>query len=542
MARIADITAQTLYAHGVRHAFGMPGGEVVTLIDALEKAGIRFVLCRHETAAAIMAAGASSVTGAPGLLVTTLGPGLTNAVNGIADASQEHVPLIVMSGVVEHGIRGRYTHQIIDQTALMQPLVKASFEIEEPGAAGTMARALRLATRAPMGPVFVQLSPDTAAKAAPSQDEAIAPPKAFSAGADTDSEAVTEVAKLLQTAKRPLILAGLEAARDKAGDAVLRLMERCGFPLITTYKAKGLVDETHPLALGGAGLSPLADQELLPLVKAADLVLLAGYDPIEMRAGWLDPFAGDAAIIEITACPPDHGMHGATMLVETPPRAFLDALTKALDHDAGHAGKVWQDGEPLAVRERLDALFTPPSGWGPHHVFDVLQNALADDALITVDSGAHRILLSQQLKIRRPFGLMQSAGFCTMGAAVPLAAGAKIAQGGRPVVAVLGDGGLEMGLGELATLRDENAPIVIVALQDESLALIELKQAQAELERKGVRLGKTKFEDIAPTFGGRGCRVKTRTAFEAALSTALSSGEFSIIVCEIQVSDYAGKF
>ncbi|NJM33534.1 MAG: hypothetical protein HC850_01230, partial [Rhodomicrobium sp.] len=106
MNRVADLIAQTLHAHGVRLAFGMPGGEVVTLIDALEKAGIRFVLCRHETAAAIMAAGASAITGAPGLLVTTLGPGFTNAVNGIADAAQEHAPLIVMSGVVEHGLRG----------------------------------------------------------------------------------------------------------------------------------------------------------------------------------------------------------------------------------------------------------------------------------------------------------------------------------------------------------------------------------------------------------------------------------------------------
>jgi acetolactate synthase I/II/III large subunit len=539
MTRIADLTAQTLYAHGVRHAFGMPGGEVVTLIDALETAGIRFVLCRHETAAAIMAAGASTVTGAPGLLVTTLGPGLANAVNGIADAAQEHVPLIVLSGVVEHSIRGRYTHQILDQTALMQPLVKGSFEIERHGSAATMARALRLAVRAPMGPVYLQLAPDTAAGPAPDGEAAVAPPKRLAAEVGA-AGAVDDVARLVREARRPLILAGLEAVRDGAGKALRQLMERAGIPLVTTYKAKGLVDETHPLALGGAGLSPLADEQILPLCQAADLVLLIGYDPIEMRAGWLDPFSPEAGIIEITACPADHGMHRATALVEASPRGFLEALLQSLGADAPPQN--WTGGEPAAVRERLDTLFAPPTPWGPHAIFDALQQSLPDGACITADSGAHRILLNQQLRIRHACGLLQSAGFCTMGAAVPLAAGAKIAQPQTPVIAVLGDGGLEMGLGELATLRDQSIPVVIVVLQDESLALIELKQAQAGLERRGVRLGRSKFEDVAAALGGKGWRVNSRGGFEAALSAALKEDTFTIIVCEIQVQDYAGKF
>jgi acetolactate synthase-1/2/3 large subunit len=167
---------------------------------------------------------------------------------------------------------------------------------------------------------------------------------------------------------------------------------------------------------------------------------------------------------------------------------------------------------------------------------------LPGDAVVTVDSGAHRILFSQQFKVRHPLGLLQSAGFCTMGAAIPLAAGAKIARPDRPVVAVLGDGGLEMGLGELATLRDQGAPVVIVVFQDESLALIELKQAQAGLDRKGVALGQSRFEDVAAALGGKGWRVKSRDAFVAALLAALKENRFTVIVCEVQVKDYAGKF
>ncbi len=541
MTRVADLAAQTLYAHGVRCAFGMPGGEVVTLIDALENAGIRFVLCRHETAAAMMAAGASAVTGAPGLLVTTLGPGLANAVNGIADASQEHVPLIVMSGVVEHGIRGRYTHQIFDQAALMQPLVKGSFEIEARGASATMARGAAAGVACAGGAgLRAALAGYRGQDGGGVARLAIRPAQALTLAIDPDSVAVAEVAGRIQKARRPLILAGLEAVRSGAGEAILRLMEQAQIPLITTYKAKGLVDETHELALGGAGLSPLADKELLPLVKAADLVLLAGYDPIEMRAGWLDPFAADAHVVDITACRADHGMHDATAAVDASPRAFFEAVLQKLGDKSG--AQPWPGEAPAATRERLHAAFAPPAGWGPHAVFDALQNTLPQEGLITVDSGAHRILLSQQMRIRRPLGLMQSAGFCTMGAAVPLAAGAKIAQPGRPVVAVLGDGGLEMGLGELATLRDEGAPVVIVVLQDESLALIELKQAQAGLARRGVTLGRSRFEDVAAALGGKGWRVTSRDKFEIALSAALHEDGFSVIVCEIQVQDYVGKF
>lgn len=540
MQRVADLVAQTLYAHGVRHAFGMPGGEVMTLIDALEGAGIRFILCRHETSAAIMAAGASVATGTPGLLITTIGPGLTNAINGIADASQEHVPLIAISGAVEHSLRGRYTHQIIDHTALMQPLVKGSFELEQQGAAATMARAIRLAQRGPMGPVFVQLSPDTAANSAPDTESFVAAPKRLAVPVSADSEAVTEIAARLQSAQRPVIIAGLEAAEDGCGAALQKLMDGFGIPLITTYKAKGIVDEHHPLALGGAGLSPLADKHLLPLVNAADLILLAGYDPIEMRPGWLDPFAPDADVIEISAAPADHGMHIARTLVETRPTAFISALLDTMT-ETPESGK-WPNGEPAAICEILRNAFTPPDDWGPHIVFDVLQNTLSADATITVDSGAHRILLSQQLRVRRPFGLMQSSGYCTMGPAIPLAAGVKIANPDRPVVAVLGDGGLEMFLGELATLRDQNIPVVIIVLQDESLGLIELKQAQAGLERYGVGLGPTKFEDVAVAFGGSGWRVKNRQELLTALVKASGSRSFSLIVCETQVKDYADKF
>lgn len=545
MSRVADVAARTLAAHGIRHAFGMPGGEVVTFVDALAGAGIRFVLARNETAAAMMAAGTATLGGAPGLLVTTLGPGLANAVNGIADAAQEHIPLIVVSGVVERGVRARYTHQIVDQAALLRPLVKASFEIEAAGVAATVRRAVELATTPPYGPVHLDLAPDTAALEATEPPPQRAP-RTLVAAIDPRHAAIDTLRGRLGKAVRPLVIAGFDTVRPagpngsavRNGDTrgVLARLAARGVPVLTTYKAKGALDERLPNALGAAGLSPLADGVLKPLAASADLVLLVGYDPIEMRPGWLDPFADPDTVVELTRQRVDHGMHLAGTTILGDPLEVLSAVEKGLSEH-----RFWPGGEPAAARAELARVFAPPAPWGPHAVVDGLAAVLPDDAVVTVDSGAHRILFSQRYPARRPLSVLQSAGWCTMGSAIPLAIGAKLAAPRQPVVALLGDGGLEMTLGELGTLRDAGLPVVVVVLQDASLALIELKQAKAGLARAGVGLGATRFEAVAEAFGGTGVRVRDAAAFEAAVRAGLSRDAFTVIVCEIEASDYVDR-
>jgi acetolactate synthase-1/2/3 large subunit len=534
--RVADIVAKTLYAHGVRHAFGVPGGEVVTLIDGLEKAGIPFNLARHETSAAIMAAGASTISGKPELLVTTVGPGLANAVNGIADALQERVPLIVISGIVDRSTRARYTHQVIDHSQLLRPIVKASFEIELESAASTVARALAIATTQPMGPVHLDLSPAVAALVSPNS-AIVSPPTQFGTSASVTDPAIRYVSEQIRDAERPIILAGLEATRSNAGPALEHLAETIGAPVITTYKAKGLLREDHPLSLGGGGLSPLADKVLLALLEKSDLVLMIGYDPIEMRLGWLDFVADRSKLVDISNAPLDHATHHAGARVTAEPRAFVQALNGLV---AGR--KVWEKGEPEVAKEELSQIFTTKAAWGPHAIVDRLNDTAGADSLVTVDSGAHRILLSQKWIATQPLSLLQSAGFCTMNAALPLAIGAKVADPSRRVFAVMGDGGLEMGIGELATLRDLNLPVTIVLFQDRSLALIALKQASAGLAPAGVTLGETDFAAVARGFGGYGVNVENGDEFSHELEAACKRGGFSLIACRFDASAYEGAF
>jgi len=534
--RVADIVARTLYGYRVRHAFGVPGGEVVTLIDALQATGIAFNLARHETSAAIMAAGASTVSGNPELLVTTVGPGLANAVNGIADAVQERVPLVVISGIVDRSTRARYTHQVIDHAQLLRPLVKASFEIEPESAGSTVARAVTIATTEPMGPVHLDLSPAVAAMIAANVSVAT-PPKRFTTSASVTDPAVRGLSERIRMADRPLIIAGLEAVRGNAGSALQHLAETIGAPVITTYKAKGIISEDHPLSLGGAGLSPLADHILLPLFEKADLVLAFGYDPIEMRLGWLDFVADQTKLIDISKAPLDHGMHHVGTWISAEPRSILQALNGSLVER-----KAWAGGEPAEAKAELDRVFSIREAWGPHAIVDHLNEAAGTDGLVTVDSGAHRILLSQKWRAATPLSLLQSAGFCTMNAALPLAIGAKVADRQRRVFAVMGDGGLEMGIGELATVRDLGLALTIVLFQDRSLALIAMKQASAGLAPAGVTLGETDFATVAFGFGGYGVNVETIDDFRNELEAAGRRKSFSLIACRFDASAYNGAF
>jgi len=478
MPTAAALIAERLARAGCTHAFGMPGGEVLSLVAALEAAGITFVLARHENAAGFMAEGYWHRTGRPPVLVTTIGPGLANAVNVTLNALQDQVPLIVLSGSVDPAEALTYTHQVLDHGQVMRPVTKASFLATPGGVAVMVDKALAIARDDRPGPVHIDLPIALADAQEPARPDLARPAPAPAAPAP--GEALDRARGWLVDAERPLMIAGIDVLHHGAAEAIAAVCRRLSIPLITTYKAKGVLPEDDPLALGGAGLSPKADRRLLPLIAEADLVLSVGYDPIEMRIGWRDPWGPEKRVVELTAAPNHHYMHQAAISFVGDVGAGLRALT-----DGIAPRPTWPGGEPAAVRTALRRDFAPAGDgaddWGPAGVFAALRQALPDDAVVTVDSGAHRILLSQQWTCARPRTLLQSTAFCTMNCALPLGIGAKLAAGDRPVVAVVGDGGLEMGLGELATARDRGIALVVVVLADASLALIDLKQRARKL-------------------------------------------------------------
>ncbi|WP_457647608.1 thiamine pyrophosphate-binding protein [Profundibacter sp.] len=532
----AQIIANGLAGAGCRHAFGMPGGEVLALLDALRVAGIEFTLVKHENAGGYMAEGSWHATGAPGILLATIGPGVSNAVNTVANAYQEQVPLIVLTGCISHAMAEQFTHQVIDHAALFSPVTKATLRVEQGTAALTVDKALSIALSDPPGPVLLEL-PDEYLDAAHWQepDRAPAAPKLAEAGIWAEgSETLQQARDMLQNAKKPIILAGLGAIHHAAGPAILELAENHQVPVVTTYKAKGILPEDHPMALGGHGLSPLSDKTILPLLAKSDCVILAGYDPIEMRSDWINPWQPDNAI-EIMHAANAHGMHGAAV-------RFVGDIGAALIALGAPDGPVWPDGEPAAAKAELATAFAMPPEWGPHQLFATLNAALPDEAITTVDSGAHRILLSQIWRCERPNTLLQSAAFCSMGVAVPLAIGYKHAAPDVPVVAVVGDAGFDMGAGDLATLRDLHVPMVIVVPIDNSLALIEKKQAAMQLNTHGVQFAGSDIPAIARAYGGIGEVIQSKDQLLSALDNAWGRNTFTALACPIDKSAYNGSF
>jgi len=534
MATAAEIIAQRLFDAGVRHAFGIPGGEVLTLMDALQNAGISFQLVKHENAGGFMAEGTHHYTKAPCVLLATVGPGVANAVNAVVNAYQDQVPLIYLTGCVDEHVAHTYTHQVFDHVELLKSVTKASFTAVDGAVDVVIDKAVSIAMEGRPGPVLVDVPISVAAKQQPDgnrANRAVPGPMAPAPG-----NALERAREALGTADKPLIIAGVDVLHHDAADVVAGFARDFAIPLITTYKAKGILPEDHPLALGGAGLSPKADAILQPLVDDADLIILAGYDPIEMRGSWTQPWGQEKRVIEFSAMANTHYVHQARWSFIGHVGAGLSALRDGvLSHD------VWTDGTPEKVRRAHKDAFAAGDNWGPAAAVHAARRALPRNGVATVDTGAHRILLSQAWECYEPRGLLQSTGLCTMGVALPLAVGRKLAEPDRPVMAFSGDAGMEMVLGELATLRDTGLSIPVVVFVDEQLALIELKQRGSGLKNLGVDFGGTDFVGVAEAMGGVGAVAASATEMEAEVAAALERDTFTLIACPIGPRAYDGK-
>lgn len=532
----ADIIGAALAQAGATHAFGIPGGEVLALVQGLDAAGLRFVLVKHENGGGFMAEGLWHMTGSLPVLVATLGPGVTNAVNVVANAMQDRVPLIFLTGCVDAAEAETYTHQILDHQAMLRPVVKGSFRLA-PGAVGAgMAKAIALAVSGQPGPVHVDVPIGVAEGA---ETEAAFAGLWTAAPGLPAPEALATALAALTAARRPLAIAGVDAVNEAAGPAITAFCRAHRIPLVTTYKGKGLMPEGDPLCLGGAGLSPKADRILMPLIGQADCIILLGYDPIEMRTPWRNPFGPEQTVIDTAPVRRDHGMHRA----DIPLTGGIARTLEALNHDAPRR---WPGGEPQMARAALKAAFTGPEGWGPHAAFATLRAVMPPQTVVTADSGAHRILLSQMWDCPGPRLMLQSSGLCTMACAVPLAAGAKLGRPDVPVLAFVGDAGLEMGAGELATLSAQGLPVIVCVLVDHSLTLIEMKQRASQRPNLGVDFGGpgkgTDFAALAGAFGGHGAHVSDRGTLEREARAALARDRFTLIAAQIPRRAYDGAF
>ncbi len=508
MTNVADALARRLAQHGVRRIWGVPGGDCsLDVLDAAQRHGIDFVLTRSEGGAAMMAMADAQVSGAPGVILCTRGPGLANAANGIACASLDRVPLLVIADGHETDM-GHVSHQRYDQMALMAPLVKASSALESGDPLAELDRLLQAALSGPPGPAYLELvgqrvRPPYAApeRPLPARPQPPAP-----------EEAALQAARaVLGRARRPIIIAGLQAREASAAAGLQQLAEAWQAPVLTTCMGKGALSDLHPWLLGPF-ISGAAEDGML---RQADCIILYGADHIEfMPKPWA--YAG-TPVVELTTQPMARPYLAPQALVAGALQPAAAALCDAV------APGGWSAAQVADARETMRALArTPAQGIGPHQVVEAAL-AVAPDARVTADAGAHILPAVALWQARQPLDFFITRGLATMAYALPNAIGAALADPSRPVIAFTGDGGLMMGMGEIGTAVQTGAAVKVVVFNDASIALIEVKQRRRQFPLHGMRYPPADFAAMARSLGAGGIRVESLEALQPALRQAMAT-------------------
>lgn len=526
---VATRMAETMKAYGVRFVFGIPGNDVLELIRACEGVGIRFILAKSEPSAGFMADSVSQLTGDPSACIFALGPGVVNGATGVAGALMERTPVIILGGEMGANRRGIYTHQVFNHVALMAPITKMAAELNPERASQQMAKALDVALTEPRGPVYLNCPAD--ATRADAGDEGIYQPVPQNLGiCDADTMGIAR--KSLAQAKKPLALIGLGALRQGIPGQVKEFLERWRLPFLTTFKAKGVVSERHDQSLGALGLSPIVDELTLDLVNKSDHLTLIGFDPIELRDAWINAWGPDKPCISLDWSAQTTRMFPPGIQIIGDLHANLNALTKGASPDSGWPGTTLDDYRNSAAA--ITAPREPEGTVSPAALFAAVDDHLDDTMICTADVGAHRILANHALHCTMPNQLLQSNGLCSMGYAIPAAIAASLARPDKRIVALLGDGSALMSLGELAVVAEHNLPITVVVLNDDALALIELKQSKMQVETGAVLFQSPNFMDVAKGFGIEASRASSNDAFAKLFEESLSAKGPALIeaVCD----------
>ena len=524
--------ASALAARGVRHAFGMPGGEVLPLLDAFREVGIEFVLVRDEASAGFMADAAWQLTGAPGVCVSTLGPGATNLVSGVAGALLDRAAVVAITGQISAHLQQIYTHQTLDQAGMLRPLVKHQVTLTAREAWREIPLALRHLDVGRPGPVHINLPADVAR--AP-QHGLLEDHFRTAPTAPTDA-ALADSAGRLAAARAPVLLVGLSDRSAAAASALRALQPALRAPGLTTYRAKGLLDEGSPWFGGAFGLSPVVDGAQQALLAQADLILAVGLDPVELRPNWLPGWPAETPVLVVDSCAPADLLHGRVDVLAGPIPATLDRLRAAL----GEPASAWDPGSLEAHRATITAPFDDGPA-GPAAAIRALAAGLPADAVVALDGGAHRITASHVWPSVRPGLLLQSNGLSSMGFGLPAALAAAVCRPTSPAVCLTGDMGLWMTLGELGVAQERGLDLVVAYLSDRSLSLIELKQERLHLPSTGVRFANPSVGPLAAAFGGVGVAVQGPEAVTAATRAAIERGGLTLIEITIDPAAYRAQ-
>ena len=521
--------------------FGLPGGEILVLMDELRRAGVDFVLMRHEADAGIAAAVYGKLKRQPGVVLTTLGPGAANLMLPLANASLDAEPLLAISAQIPDEFPRSHTHQLLPLHDVYRPVTRVAEKITAANACDVVARALAACMTRPFGTAYLTLSAREALKrregntpVGPRHDKASPRDSQTWLHADA-SEKARQLTTLLGKAKRPLVLFGLGIDPHNA-DRNRQWVSTWQIPVAVTPKVKGIVDERGPTFVGVVG-GMAADGLMCEALEAADLRIGFGFDPVEVDKTW----HAELPVHWILEAPNIGGIvpDGVTLVDHA---ALLDHLIRV------PAPTVWADSFGRFQQKRRDLLNDNPSSgtagetmW-PGDLVRALADACPGETIVTTDVGSHKYLFGQFWPSRDPETFWMSNGLSGMAYGLGAAIGAKLARPDSPVLAAVGDGGFSMNAQELETAERVGAPFVTVVLEDQSYSLIKLSQEGKQLPSYRTDFSPIDTVKMAESCGVESLRTTNPAELASAAKAAMARGRSLVIAVPVAYEDYRRLF
>ena len=528
--KAAELAMRCLENEGAKFAFGIPGEENLDLMDAFHDASVRFVLTRHEAAAAFMADVYGRLTGRAGVCLATLGPGSTNLVTGIADAYLDRSPLVALTAQEPLSEVHKESHQYVDVVRLLAPITKWNARVENANVVPEIIRkAFKIAEAEKPGPTHVELPADVAE----AQTKAKPIPWQRTRRPSPDRPSLDKAARLIGKAKRPMILAGNGVIRGGAAQALTRFAEEMRVPVASTFMGKGSVPWTSPMSLLTIGLQAY-DYELTGF-NQADLVMCIGYDFVEYDPKHWNP-RGDQRLVHMDFTPAEvsaHYMPEVEIVADI--RESIDLLRGRCEpkKDVG-----WAKELRTHLLERLDSGSENRKGAAkPQTILKCLRGAMAPEDILISDVGAHKIWLGRYFHALEPNTVVISNGLAAMGIALPGGIAAKLAEPDRRIVTLSGDGGFLMMVHELETLKRQKIATVNLVWRDGGLGSIRWKQRSKFGRTFGVDFGNPDLVELAKAFGIRGFRSEDARELPSVLEETLDLKEPSVVDIPVDYSD-----
>ena len=534
LLKAAELFVKCLEKQGVEYIFGVPGEENIDLIDSLNKSSIKFIVCRHETSAAFIAGIMGKLTGKPGVCLSTLGPGATNMVTGVACATLDRMPLVAITAQTNLPMQHIGSHQYLDIIELYHPISKWSTSIHDSSVIPELVtKAFTLATSDLPGAIHIEFPTDIASSLG--QGEPLQTQPYIQKGIASE-QAIHDVAMAINDAKSPLILIGNNAARAGASTEILSFIEKLQAPFTETFMAKGVAPENHPLHLQTIGL-PEGDFVNQAFFRA-DLVITIGYDPIEYGPQKWNQLLAPIIHIDVKDYEIDSFYPVKASLVGDL-SVNLQRLTGYL-HQRDELDPFYRNVKETIMKEMLVQTTSDAYPMAPQRIIKDIRAVLANDDLLLSDVGAHKLWIGRQYEALLPNTCIISNGLASMGIALPGAIGAKLVHPDKKVIAVCGDGSFIMSLAEFETAVRLKLSIVIMIWRDGRYGqMIEWKQKNKFGHSSSIQFENPDFIALAKAYGAKGYKVKQATELTTILQKALSETGPVIVECEV---DYQENF